>query len=248
MGYDVSAYVVRNTLIDTAFHHLGPDLAAWLDWRPPDGVIVSHSHEDHAGNVALVARRGFSIWMSADTLARVRTPAPILPYRRWCWGSQPPLAATPSPYEHPKLVTIHTPGHSADHHVVWDIDSDTVFGADLFLGVKVRVSHPWPRENVRQQIASLRRVIALAPRRYFDAHRGVVKDPGGQLTAKANWMEDTIARVDDLAAKGWDDAAIQRSVLGRETLIGLVTGGDYSRRNWVGSARGSRLGRALGRH
>ena len=240
LGFNVSAYVVRDTLIDTAFPQVGPDLEAWLDAHTHKGVIVTHYHEDHAGNVALVARRGFPMWMSAGTLERVRRPAPIQPYRRWCWGSPPPLAAPPAQYQHVNLFTIHTPGHSADHHVVWDADSGTVFGADLFLGVKVRVSHPWPREDVRREIASLRQIIALDPKRFFDAHRGLVEDPVGQLKAKADWMEETIGQIDALVARGWNDASIQRSVLGKEPLSQLVTGGDYSRRNFVASARGSR--------
>jgi glyoxylase-like metal-dependent hydrolase (beta-lactamase superfamily II) len=239
MGFSVSAYVVRDTLIDTAFAQVGRGLDAWLDARRPNGVIVTHYHEDHAGNVARVARRGFPIWMSAETLERVRRPASIQPYRRWCWGSQPPLAAAPTPYQHAKLIAIHTPGHSADHHVVWDVETDTIFGADLFLGVKVRVSHPWPRENVRQEVASLRQIIALGPRRFFDAHRGLVNGAVSQLKAKADWMEETIGRIDALIARGWNDGAIQRSLLGREQLSQLVTGGDYSRRNFVASARGS---------
>ena len=239
MGFDVSAYFVRDTLIDTAFSHVGPDLGAWLDRHHPNGVIVTHYHEDHAGNVALVARRGFPIWMSAETLERVTSPVPVQRYRRWCWGSQPPLASPPTPYERRALMPLATPGHSADHHVVWDSETGTVFGADLFLGVKVRVSHPWPRENVRQEIASLRQILALGPQRFFDAHRGLVHDPARQLTAKADWMEETVGRIDALVVRGWDDVAIQRSVLGREQLSQLVTFGDYSRRNFVASARGS---------
>ncbi len=239
MGYNVSAYVVRDTLIDTAFPQVGGDLGAWLDARFPKGVIVTHYHEDHAGNIALVALRGFPVWVAPATLEHVHRPEPIRWYRRWCWGSQPPLAAVPAPYESPLLTVIHTPGHSNDHHVVWDAETDTVFGADLFLGVKVRVSHPWPRENVRQEIASLRHVVTLRPNRYFDAHRGLVSDPVAQLSAKADWMEETVGKIDALVARGWDDAAIQKSVLGRENVINIITAGDYSRRNFVTSVRGS---------
>jgi glyoxylase-like metal-dependent hydrolase (beta-lactamase superfamily II) len=242
LGFDVSAYAVRGALIDTAFRHVGTELEAWLDARRPDGVIVTHHHEDHAGNVALVARRGCPLWIARETLERLRHPAPIRAYRRWCWGAQHPLTLGVIPFVHAELQVIHTPGHSSDHHVVWDATRDTIFGADLFLGVRVRVTHPWPREDVRAEVAALRRVVALQPKRYFDAHRGLVPDPVAQLTAKAQWMEDTIGAIDVLIARGWSDAAIVRRVFGGEEWRSYLTRFDYSRRNFAGSVRATRTG------
>ena len=237
MGYDVSAYAVRGALIDTAFHDVRADLGAWLDARPPDGVILTHYHEDHAGNAEFVAGRGYPMWIARETLEHTRSPAAILWYRRWCWGPQPPLLSPVIPFVHAELEVIHTPGHSGDHHVVWDAERETIFGADLFLGVKVRVSHPWPREDVRAQIAALRRVIALRPRRFFDAHRGLVPDAVAQLSAKAGWLEETTGAIDALITRGWSDAAIARQVLGAERWTSYITRFDYSRRNFVGSVR-----------
>jgi glyoxylase-like metal-dependent hydrolase (beta-lactamase superfamily II) len=237
MGYGVSAYAVRGALIDTAFRDVAADLGEWLDARRPDGVIVTHYHEDHAGNAELVARRGYPMWIARETLERLRQPVPILWYRRWCWGAQPPLASRVAPFVHAELDVIHTPGHSSDHHVVWDAERETMFGADLFLGVKVRVSHPWPREDVRAQVAALRRVIALRPRRFFDAHRGLVADPVAKLAAKADWLEETVGAIDALIARGWNDAAIARRLLGREDWKTYLTRFDYSRRNFAGSVR-----------
>lgn len=237
MRFGVSAYLVRGVLVDTAFHDVHADFGSWLEERRPDGVIVTHYHEDHAGNVNLVATRGLPVWIAAETVARVRAPASIGWYRRWCWGTQHALNGSLAPFSHPALEVIATPGHCSDHHVVWDAERETIFGADLFLGVKVRVAHPWPREDVRVQIDSLRRVIALAPKRFFDAHRGLVRDPVSQLRAKKDWMEDTIGRIDTLIADGWDDSEITRQVLGGEALMSYVTQFDYSRRNFVESAR-----------
>ena len=237
MGFGVSAYAVRGALIDTAFHDVRADLGAWLDARRPEGVIVTHYHEDHAGNAALVAQRGYPMWIAHETLERVRRPAPIMWYRRWCWGKQPPLESEVKPFVHAELEVIHTPGHSSDHHVVWDAGRETVFGADLFLGVKVRVSHPWPREDVRAQVAALRRVIALRPKRYFDAHRGLVPDAITLLTAKADWLEETVGKVDALVAEGCDDHAIVTRVFGGEEWMSTFTRYDYSRRNFVASVR-----------
>lgn len=240
LGFDVSAYAARGVLIDTAFQAVGAELGAWLDARRPDGVILTHYHEDHAGNVALVARRGVPLWIARETEERVRHPAPIRSYRRWCWGAQPPLLVPVLPFVHAQLDVRHAPGHSSDHHVVWDAERETLFGGDLFLGVKVRVSHPFPREDVRAQIASLRRVAALRPARFFDAHRGLVPDAVAQLSAKADWIEETAARVDALAAEGWDDRAIVRKLFGGEDWMARLTLGDYSRRNFVGSLRATR--------
>jgi len=240
LGFDVSAYAVRGALIDTAFHAVGAELGAWLDTHRPDGVIVTHYHEDHAGNVALVARRGCPLWIARETEERVRRPAPIRPYLRWCWGAQPPLLVPVLPFVHAQLDVMHAPGHSSDHHVVWDAERETVFGADLFLGVRVRVAHPFPREDVRAQVASLRRVAALRPARLFDAHRGLVSGAVAQLTAKADWIEETVDRVDALVAEGWDDRAIVRRLFGGEDSTAWLTHGDYSRRNFVGSARATR--------
>jgi len=238
MGFDVSAYLVRGTLVDTGFHDARRELFAVLKASRIDGVVLTHYHEDHAGNAAVVARRGYPMWIAPATLGRIRRPAPIGWYRRWCWGSPPPLTATPRPYEPPGLEVIPAPGHSDDHHVVWDPLTGTAFGADLFLGVKVRVSHPAGREDVRAQVGALRRIIALGPRRFFCAHRGLVPDPVAQLTAKADWMEATIATIDALVAAGLDDRAIVKRALGGEDRrMWLTTRGDYSRLNFVASVR-----------
>jgi len=238
MGFEVSAFAVRGVLVDSGFPDAGRDLRAWLESNPVDGAIITHYHEDHAGNIQLLAERGVPMRLAEETLDRVKAPPAIGWYRRWCWGSQPPLTSTVRSFAHPALELVHTPGHSTDHHVVWDAERETVFGADLFLGVRVKISHPWPREDVRAQIASLRRVVALNPKRYFDAHRGLVPDAIAQLSAKAVWIEDTVGEIDHLAAQGANDSEIVRRALGGEDrLMSWSTLGDFSRLNFVRSVR-----------
>jgi glyoxylase-like metal-dependent hydrolase (beta-lactamase superfamily II) len=160
MGLNVSAYVVRDVLIDTAFPDVAGDLGRWLDDRPVRGAIVTHYHEDHAGTVGLLAARQVPTWIAPATLSHLERPARIGRYRRLCWGTPQPLDIVPPPFEDASLCVIATPGHSSDHHIVCDAETGTVFGADLFLGVKVRVAHPPEREDVREQIASLRRATS----------------------------------------------------------------------------------------
>lgn len=240
MGLDVSAYVVRDVLIDTAFPDVATELGRWLDANPVRGAIVTHYHEDHAGNTDLLAARGVPAWIAPETLHHIERPARIGLYRRICWGTPRALDRVPAPFHDDSLHVIPAPGHSVDHHVVWDAQTGTVFGADLFLGVKVRVAHPKEREDIRGQITSLRRVIALEPERYFDAHRGIVADPVTMLRAKADWLEETVRRIDELVADGLSDAQIARRVLGPVGMIDIVSAGDYSRRNVVRSVRASK--------
>lgn len=243
MGFEVSAFEVHGVLIDSGFRDGAGDLRAWLEGNTVEGAIITHCHEDHAGNIEFLASLGVPMRIATETLAKVQAPPAIGWYRRWCWGTQPPLTTTVAPFAHHALELVHAPGHSSDHHVVWDAERETVFGADLFLGVKVRLSHPWPLEDVRAQIASLRRVVALKPKRYFDAHRGLVPDAIAQLSAKAVWIEDTVGEIDHLVARGVSDAVILRQALGGEDrFMAWATLGDFSRLNFVRSVRASAHG------
>ena len=233
MNYEVSAYLVRGVLVDTGFPAVGGELSEWVSSARPEGALVTHYHEDHAGNVGRLVALGVPMGLSPLTLARLERPEPIGWYRRLCWGSASALATRPTPFEHPALALIHTPGHSADHHVVWDAERETLFGGDLFLGVKVRIAHPG--EDVRGQVAVLRRIAALAPKRFFDAHRGVIERPVEMLLAKAQWIEEVVGRIERRAAEGWTARAIETEVLGASDFTGLISRGDYAKRNIVES-------------
>lgn len=231
----VSAFVVRGVLIDSGFPDAAADLARWLATHPVQGAALTHYHEDHAGGAATLAGRGVPLWMPPTTAPRVQRPAPVYFYRRFSWGSPRPLAAF-APFALPApLVAVATPGHTDDHHAIWDPETRTVFGGDLFIGVKVRIAHA--TEDARSTAASLRRIIALAPRRYFDAHRGFLADPVPLLSAKADWMETTIGAAEALMAEGFDDATIARRLLGNDRLSRWYTSGDYTMENWVGGLR-----------
>ncbi len=88
------------------------------------------------------------------------------------------------------LRLLPTPGHTPDHHVVWDAERETMFSGDLFLSVKMRLAQD--AEDVHGVVRSLHAVIALKPKRVFCAHRGPVHDPVNTLRAKAAWMEEII--------------------------------------------------------
>ncbi len=237
VGYGVYIYITRGVMIDTAFHAVRRSVARLVDERRPTGILITHHHEDHAGNIELGRELGVPIEAPAATLALARAPDSIGIYRRFVWSSMPALRGRVVPFEHPSLELLPAPGHSADHHVVWDAERATLFSADLYLGVKVRVARPG--EDPRVLARSLRSIAALRPARMFDAHRGEVGRPVASLLAKADWLDDTIAQVDRHLGAGLSDGAIVRAVFGREAAVRYVSNGDLSRMNFVRSVRGT---------
>jgi glyoxylase-like metal-dependent hydrolase (beta-lactamase superfamily II) len=235
-GMDVSAYLVRGVLIDSGFPRARRALARLLDERPLAGAMVTHYHEDHAGNVDLLAARAVPLVMHPTTLARLRAPEPLRVYRRVVWGTPRPLVTSLSPFGNPpSLRFVHTPGHSEDHQVVWDPERETVFSGDLWLGVRARVMHE--DEDPYRILESLRVVGALKPKRLFDAHRGLVHDPREAIEAKIGFLEDTITAVRAKIDAGWADRAIVRAVFGGDETVAIISRGEYSRANFVRAVR-----------
>ena len=235
VGYSVSVFVVRGVMVDCAFPRAREAFAEVLRREQPRGLFITHHHEDHGGNAELVARAGVPIAASSATLDRLRAPAPIKPYRRLTWGSAAPLVSPVVRFEDQALALIAAPGHCADHHVVWDANEGTLFGGDLYLGVKVRIAHP--SEDPRLLARTLRKIAELSPARLFDAHRGLVPNPTPLLVAKAEWTEQMIGEIERRIARGDSDAAIRRELLGGEAWPGYLSGGDYARMNFVRALR-----------
>ena len=230
-GYEASAYVVGGVLVDTGFARVARELAVALDALRPRGAIVTHWHEDHAGNVPMLAGRGVPIRMHAGCETILRARPSVRAYRRVIWGQTPPLVTPLREFDPAPLQVVPLPGHSPDHLGVWDAERRILVSGDLFLGVKVRVAHR--SESPRQLLESLRAAAALEPRLLLDAHRGPVTDASGKLCAKIAWLEAAIGAIVAHDANGEPARVIARRVLGYESSVGYVSVGEYSKLAFV---------------
>ena len=236
VGYDVRVYMVDGVLIDTGFPGARGELLEALRTLAPRGGVVTHWHEDHAGNVPALAAQALPLYMHPDCEATLRARPSIRAYRALVWGQTDALSAPLVPFDPAPLRVIHAPGHSPDHLVVWDEERRILASGDAFLGVKVRVAHH--DESPRVLLASLRAMMALEPRLLLDGHRGAVKNPVELLRLKIAWLEETIGLIVSLAERGVGEREIQRRVLGAEAFIGVASFGEYSKIGFVRAVLG----------
>jgi glyoxylase-like metal-dependent hydrolase (beta-lactamase superfamily II) len=146
----------------------GPEIAEHLDEVVASAgavahVILTHDHEDHAAAArALGERTGARVWAwRLDGAEHMKDGASLS-----AGGAE--------------LVALHTPGHSADHLVLFEPTERGLFTGDAVLGRGTSLIDP-PDGDLAKYLASLRRMVDLHPRTIYPGHGPVVLDAPGKL-------------------------------------------------------------------
>jgi glyoxylase-like metal-dependent hydrolase (beta-lactamase superfamily II) len=138
-------------------------------------VLVTHGHADHASGAAAIAdahrEATFSKypWPSQDAHYAVEWH-PLRDDEHLALGDD-------------DLTVIHTPGHSPDHLAFWHEASGRVFTGDLVVPGRSVMIHFSGGGNLAEYMASLERILALAPQELLPAHGPRVDDPHLLLSA-----------------------------------------------------------------
>lgn len=138
----------------------------------PDGprhVLVTHAHSDHIGGASAIRSR----WPETE-------------FSKMAWPERDakfPLPWTPLldgdvvPAGDGELHVIHTPGHAPDHIVLWEPVTRTLLSADLVVPGTTVVIPASMEGNLAAYLASLERVLALAPARLLPSHGSPIDEP-----------------------------------------------------------------------
>ena len=239
----VLMYVVDELLIDTAQHHMAKEVMGLLREKNLSRIILTHHHEDHSGNAAMISsRHAIPVMAHPLTAEKLKLGFPILPYQHLVWGKAPAVAVTPLAgvveTNRFRFTPVHTPGHSKDHIVFFENQRGWLFSGDLYLGERIKFFRS--DEDFCDQIASLKKLMKLDFDTLFCAHNPCLKNGKQKIKNKLQFLEDLNGHVRELAEKGYSEKTVIKELDPKnDRWVKWLTMGNVSFANMVRSALAS---------
>ncbi|MEE4112604.1 MAG: MBL fold metallo-hydrolase [Desulfobacteraceae bacterium] len=237
---NVYCYRIGDTLIDCGQTRMADAMESFVLDHRIERLLLTHHHEDHSGNAAMIAKSCGALVMghplTAHKMGHIR---PILPYQHLVWGQSRKVAVSPLPAvvvsDGLHFLPIHTPGHSKDHTVYLEAQHGWLFSGDLYLGDRIKFFRS--DERIDQQIQSLKIVLQHDFEALFCAHNPVLKNGRERLRRKLAYLEDIAGAVSSLLTRGLPEKEIIRRMdHRRDRFVKFVTMGNVSFANMVRSA------------
>ena len=225
------------TLIDTGPPNQWRFVSAFAQEKPPEQVIATHHHEDHAGNLARISRLGRPrVLAPRESLDPIAEGFPLQMYRRIGWGRPQRIRAEPLPElvevsEGGPLEPVLLPGHSPDMTCLLDRNRGVLFGADLYVGGRLRYLRR--DENLNGIMAALRQAVTLDFDTLLCSHRGVVRSAKEKLAEKLAYLEELRSKTRSLREEGLPLGLTVTRLLGREDSVCYLSRGHFSKRNLI---------------
>jgi glyoxylase-like metal-dependent hydrolase (beta-lactamase superfamily II) len=129
---------------------------------------------------------------------------------------------------------LETPGHCRGHVALVEPAMGWCFSGDLLVSTEPRVIRP--EENVWETIASMKRILALDSDGlvlFCGAFGKVFQDGLGALRSCVDYLEDLARKVAQLKGRGFSAPKMRDALLGRESSLAELSGGDASSLNLV---------------
>ncbi|MBA4421594.1 MAG: hypothetical protein C0390_00680 [Syntrophus sp. (in: bacteria)] len=238
--YWVAAYLVDGLLIDTGCSYTADELASFLEGREVRQAVNTHFHEDHVGgNRLLQTTFGVAIYAPVDSVPLIGRAATLFPYQETVWGYPEPTEVNPLPAvirtRCHTFTVIDTPGHSAGHASLVEMEQGWCFSGDLFAREQMKFIRP--EEDMGKTVASMKKLIALPCDRLilFTSVGRIVEDGRQAVESCIHYIEDLSGRAKALEREGLGVAEIILRLFGGEHSFAQLTNGQYTTENLIRS-------------
>ncbi len=241
----VHIYIIDRVMIDTGQSHMRAAVLRIAREQGVEAVLLTHFHEDHAGNAAALAKHLRNpVYAHPLTCRKMQRPRRITPYQHLVWGAADAVEALELPDCFEKgglrLQPVFTPGHSMDHTAFLEPQQGWLFSGDLYLAPRIRRFRN--DENIALQIRSLQKILEYDFEALFCAHQPATTKGRRRIAAKLRFLENFYNRVAELADQGLDAKAIMKRLHLQETRwIQWMSLGTISMKNMVQSVVATRL-------
>jgi glyoxylase-like metal-dependent hydrolase (beta-lactamase superfamily II)/ADP-ribose pyrophosphatase YjhB (NUDIX family) len=144
-----------------------------LDGRALGGIVMTHHHADHMGDVErLRSKHGVPVYAHPLTRDRVSIVVDKLLHD----GDVLTLPGTPSL----SLHVLHTPGHAPGHVCLWEPRMRVLVAGDMVASTGSILIDP-PDGHMATYLAQLERLANLKPRALFPSHGPLIVDGEARL-------------------------------------------------------------------
>ena len=186
-------------------------LAACLQGHRLQAIVCTHHHVDHVGDVERLARKhSCPVWAHQET-------ASLVPFAVDRILQDGEVLECPGPVPRAFRV-VFTPGHAPGHICLFEENTRLLVAGDMVAGIGSIIIDP-PEGHMATYLASLERLIALAPRALIPAHGSLLVDGVGrlqeQLAHRGQRQAAVHAQLGD--APGVSVGEIVRAVYGADT-------------------------------
>jgi len=241
LGINTSFIVMRlgGTVFDTGPSNQWEFVKSFIADKALKQLILTHHHEDHSGNAAAIkALTGVTPLAPEITTSILRKGFKIPPVQRMIWGASEPVETEVLPEQitlsnGESAEAIFAPGHARDMTCYLLRERGWLLSADLYIANHLKFLRI--DEHIPTIIDSTKRVLGYDFETILCPHKGIVEQGKQRLAEKVDFLINLAGETQNLHGQGYSDREITRKLLGKENLMSLLSGYNFSKINLVRS-------------